>query len=256
MTETILKIEQLVKRFGSQTVLNHVSAEVTRGDVVGLLGLNGAGKTTLLETALGFAIPNEGSVSLFGHSSSAIGDEAIKQRIGFVPQQDELLDTMRGGEFLDLIGKFYPRWNSGLIERLARDWQVPLGKPPGKMSVGQRQKLSILAALGHEPELIVLDEPVASLDPLARRTFLQELIDIVSSGDRTILFSTHIVSDMERLANRVWILKDGALVIDEQLDQLKESSVEVRQAAGAGVMTGIRIDAGMTLEEIFLELHR
>jgi len=256
MTEVILKIESLVKRFGSQTVLNRIDAEVARGDVVGLLGLNGAGKTTLLETALGFAIPNEGSVSLFGQSSSAIADEAIKQRIGFVPQQDELLDTMRGSEFLELIGKFYPRWNASLIERLARDWQVPLSKPPSKMSVGQRQKLSILAALGHEPELIILDEPVASLDPLARRTFLQELIDIVSSGDRTILFSTHIVSDLERIANRVWILKDGALVIDEALDHLKESSVELRQAAGSAVIAGLRIDPGMSLEEIFLELHK
>jgi ABC-2 type transport system ATP-binding protein len=256
MTEVILKIDQLVKRFDSQTVLNRISAEVARGDVVGLLGLNGAGKTTLLETALGFAIPNEGAVSLFGQSSSAIADESIKQRIGFVPQQDELLDTMRGSEFLELIGKFYPRWNKALIERLARDWQVPLSKPPSKLSVGQRQKLSILAALGHEPELIILDEPVASLDPLARRTFLQELIDIVSSGERTILFSTHIVSDLERIANRVWILKDGQLVIDEPLDNLKESSVEIRHAADGAVMAGLRIDPGMSLEEIFLELHK
>jgi ABC-2 type transport system ATP-binding protein len=256
MTEAILKTDQLVKRFGSQTVLNGISADVSRGDVVGLLGLNGAGKTTLLETALGFAIPDGGSVSLFGQSSSAVADESIKQRIGFVPQQDELLDTMQGGDFLDLIGKFYPRWNSGLIERLARDWQVPLTKPPNRMSVGQRQKLSILAALGHEPELIVLDEPVASLDPLARRAFLKELIDIVSSGERTILFSTHIVSDLERIANRVWILKEGELVIDEPLDNLKESSVQIRQAAGGTVIAGLRIDPGMSLEEIFLELHK
>jgi len=185
-----------------------------------------------------------------------LADEAIKHRIGFVPQQDELLETMTGSEFLRLISKFYARWNHDLIARLAREWDVPLRRPARKLSVGQRQKLSILAALGHEPELIILDEPVASLDPLARRTFLQELIDMVSDGERTILFSTHIVSDLERIANRVWILKDGKLVIDEALDNLKESTIAIRQAAGGALPTGIRTDPGLSLEEIFLELHK
>jgi ABC-2 type transport system ATP-binding protein len=255
MPEPILHVESLVKRFDSLSVLRDVSADVYRGDVVGLLGLNGAGKTTLLETLLGFAIPDEGSVTLFGKTASAMADEALKHCIGFVPQQDELLETMNGREFLRLISRFYPRWNHDLIDRLARDWDVPLGRPARNLSVGQRQKLSILAALGHEPELLILDEPVASLDPLARRAFLQELIDMVSGGDRTIVFSTHIVSDVERIANRIWILKDGRLVVDEPLDHLKESSVELRQAAGSGLPAGARIDPGMSLEEIFLELH-
>ena len=223
MSEVILRLDGLVKRFDSLTVLNGITADVRRGDVIGLLGLNGAGKTTLLETALGFAIADGGSVTLFGQASSAIAAERIKHRIGFVPQQDELIETMKGKEFLGLVSKFYGRWNSDLIGRLARDWQVPLDKMAGKLSVGQRQKLSILAALGHEPELIVLDEPVASLDPVARRAFLAELIDMVSSGARTILLSTHIVSDLERIASRVWILKDGHLVVDQPLDSLKES---------------------------------
>ena len=256
MPEVIVNMEGLVKRFDSLTVLQGVSADIHRGDVVGLLGLNGAGKTTLLETALGFAIPDEGSVELFGHTASALADEAIKHQIGFVPQQDELLETMTGSEFLRLISKFYARWNHDLIARLAREWDVPLRRPARKLSVGQRQKLSILAALGHEPELIILDEPVASLDPLARRTFLQELIDMVSDGERTILFSTHIVSDLERIANSVWILKDGKLVIDEALDNLKESTIAIRQAAGGALPTGIRTDPGLSLEEIFLELHK
>jgi len=255
MTEPFVIARGLGKAFGSKLVLDDVSLEVDAGDVVGVLGKNGAGKTTLLELMLGFTSATAGKVEVFGEDSYRLSGSA-KARVGFVPQQDELLDTMHGSEFLDLIGKFYPRWNSGLVERLARDWQVPLARSPNRMSVGQRQKLSILAALGHEPELIVLDEPVASLDPLARREFLKELIDIVSSGERTILFSTHIVSDLERVANRVWILKDGELVIDEPLDNLKESSVQIRQAAGSTVMAGLRIDPGMPLEEIFLELHK
>jgi len=256
MSDVIVHLDRLVKCFGSHTVINGITADVYRGDVIGLLGLNGAGKTTLLETALGFAIPNYGTVTLFGESASALQDEATKHRIGFVPQQDELIETMKGTEFLTLISSFYTRWNNELIRRLAREWDVPLDKPASKLSVGQRQKLSILAALGHEPELLILDEPVASLDPVARRAFLQELIDMVSGGDRTILFSTHIVSDLERIASRVWIIRDGHLVVDEALDRLKEAGAEIRRAAAGALPAGISLDPGLSLEEIFLELHK
>jgi ABC-2 type transport system ATP-binding protein len=256
MTEAVLKLDRLAKSFGSHAVLREISAVVERGDVVGLLGLNGAGKTTLLETALGFAIPDAGAVTLFGCLASAAQDESMKHRIGFVPQQDELIETMKGGEFLGLISRFYPAWNRDLIARLAHEWDVPLNRPASKLSVGQRQKLSILAALGHEPELIVLDEPVASLDPLARRSFLRELIDMVSAGQRAVVFSTHIVSDLERIANRVWILKDGKLVVDEPLDNLKDFQVKAAAAGGASLGIGGWPGVGMSLEEIFLELHK
>lgn len=256
MTEAILQLDGLVKRFDKLTVLNGITAEVRRGDVVGLLGLNGSGKTTLLETCLGFALADEGSVRLFGVHASALADESLKHRIGFVPQQDELLDHFKGGDFLSLIGRFYPRWSPDLIRRLAQSWDVPLHRRITQLSVGQRQKLSILAALGHEPELLILDEPVASLDPLARRQFLQELIDIVSDGNRTIVLSTHIVSDLERVASRVWILKDGNLAVDEPLDALKERAERMELATAGGITGGLRTDAGKTLEEIFLELHR
>jgi ABC-2 type transport system ATP-binding protein len=256
MTEAILQLDKLVKHFDALTVLKGITAEVRRGDVVGLLGLNGSGKTTLLETALGFAVPDEGSARLFGQSASALADEKLKHRIGFVPQQDELLDQLKGRDFLSLIGRFYPRWNPGLIQRLAESWDVPLHRRAAKLSVGQRQKLSILAALGHEPELLILDEPVASLDPLARRQFLQELIDMVSDGSRTILFSTHIVSDLERIASRVWILKNGQLAVDESLDALKEQAETVELTAAGGLGRSAQGIAGKSLEEIFLELHQ
>jgi ABC-2 type transport system ATP-binding protein len=163
---------------------------------------------------------------------------------------------MTGAQFLELVSRFYSRWNKDLIGRLARDWTVPLDKRAHKLSVGERQKLSILAALGHEPELLVLDEPVASLDPLSRRRFLQELIDMTSGGDRTILFSTHIVADLERIASRVWILKDGQLLVDEPLDSLKEAAVGVALSRNGQMPANVNIAAGMSLEEIFLELHR
>lgn len=233
MTDWVLAIDGLHKRFADKHVLKGISATVQQGEVIGLLGLNGAGKTTLLETALGFALLDAGNVQLFGQESALIVDEKLKHRVGFVPQQDELMPQLKGREYLALIGEFYRHWNPALIARLATEWAVPLELMIQKMSVGQRQKLSILSALGHEPDLLILDEPVASLDPVARRQFLKEIIALASSGDRTVLFSTHIVSDLERVANRVWIMRDGELQIDEALDTLKERTVRLRLPSDA-----------------------
>lgn len=255
MDGRILQLEQVHKNFGTVEVLKGISADVYAGDVIGLLGLKGAGKTTLLETALGFSIPRSGSVRLFGQTASALENEDLKQRVGFVPQKDELIDSMKGTEFLGLVGMFYASWNKDLIARLAGNWDVPLDQSIRKLSAERRQKLSILAALGHEPELIVLDEPVASLDPLARRNFMQELVEIVGSGERTILFSTHIVSDLERIANRVWIIRDGHLLIDETLHQLKKSSTSLATTR-SGMNVGIGGGPGLSLEEIFRELDK
>jgi ABC-2 type transport system ATP-binding protein len=227
MTEHALELNALTKRFDIVQVLKGISVRVEPGEVIGLLGLNGAGKTTLLETALGFSLPESGSARIFGQDSTAM-DGATKARIGFVPQRDELLDGMKGAAYLELIAEFYPSWNRDLVARLAREWAVPLDTKISKLSVGQRQKLSIISALGHEPDLIILDEPVASLDPVARRGFLKELVDIASLQTRSIIFSTHIVTDLERVASRVWLMQDGVMTIDAPMDELKENFARVR----------------------------
>ena len=227
MTDAVLQFENLHKSFKDNAVLKGISVDARVGDVIGLIGMNGAGKTTLLETALGFCPPTSGVALVFGRESSAHLDEATKKRIGFVPQRDELLENIKGKRYLNLISEFYDTWNHDLVNRLSTEWAVPLDKQISSLSVGQRQKLSILSALGHEPELIILDEPVASLDPVARRQFLKELVDIASSQTRTIIFSTHIVSDLERVASRVWLMKDGVIAIDEELDNLKEHCVRI-----------------------------
>jgi ABC-2 type transport system ATP-binding protein len=171
---------------------------------------NGAGKTTLLELMLGFTAPTGGEVRVFGHQSHTLPGD-IKARIGFVPQQDELLDQLNVADQLSVIASFYPHWDSALIDRLCSEWGVNLKARIKSMSVGERQKLSILLAFGHKPELLILDEPVASLDPIARRQFLEQLVAISADGQRSIVLSSHIVSDIERLANRIWILKEGRL---------------------------------------------
>jgi ABC-2 type transport system ATP-binding protein len=222
MSLAAVSINNLGKSFGKHPVLRGITTEVRAGDVVGVIGKNGAGKTTLLEAMLGFSPPDSGSTRIFGEDCLAMS-AAVKARIGFVPQQDELLPTLTGARQLALTASFYPRWDSELVERLAREWTVPLERRAMSLSGGERQKLSTLLALGNRPDLLVLDEPVASLDPMARRQFLQELLEIASDSNRAVIFSSHIVSDLERVANRIWIVKDGRLLWDGETDNLKQS---------------------------------
>lgn len=225
-----VSLQNLQRKLGSTLILKGISAEVLPGQVIALLGKNGSGKTTLLETILGFGFPSTGSASLWDVAATDIAGD-IKQRIGFVPQQDELLSSLTGKEHLRLFKSFRPRWNQQLVDRLTIEWTIPMDLNTGKMSVGQRQKLSILLALAHEPELLILDEPVASLDPIARRQFLQQLVDIAADEQRSVIFSTHIVSDVERVANQVWMLREGQLTYQGGLDELKESVAKVTLVA-------------------------
>ncbi len=222
----IIEITNLHRSYKDKTVLQNITAEAKQGDVIALLGKNGAGKTTLLETLLGFAVPEQGEVKLFGTPSTEI-DAKEKQQIGFVPQQDELLEQLSPSEHLELFGRFQPNWDQALCDRLCHSWQIPLTSRISKLSVGQRQKLAIILALCHKPQLLILDEPVASLDPIARRQFLTELVNIAADQQTAIIFSSHIVTDMERVASKVWLLKDQQLAWQGELDSLKESVVRL-----------------------------
>jgi ABC-2 type transport system ATP-binding protein len=283
---------RLGKAFYGKRVLEDASFTVEPGDIVGVLGKNGAGKTTLLELMLGFTPPSAGGVELFGHASYRLPG-AAKARLGFVPQQDELVNQLTAADQIGVIASFYPRWDDALVTRLAREWELDLGERIKGMSVGQRQKLSILLALGHRPDLLILDEPVASLDPVARRQFLEQIIDVAADGARAVVFSSHIVSDVERLANKIWIVKDHRLYWQGDFDALKDSIVRLHLRAPRGLPDTIAIPSALsvqrngssatvvvrdwsdglhsetagklgveieveqlTLEDIFLELHR
>lgn len=292
MAESYVVARDLSKSFDGKAVLDRVSFTVEPGDVIGVLGKNGAGKTTLLELVLGFTPATAGTVEVFGHESFRLPG-AAKARIGFVPQQDELIDQLIAADQLRVIKSFYKTWDDELIERLVRIWGIDPQQRVKGMSVGQRQKLSILLALGHRPDLLILDEPVASLDPLARRHFLEQIVEVAADGRRAVVFSSHIVSDIERLANKIWIIKDNGLYWRGEFDALKDSIVRLHLRAAAPLpstlaipnairvdidqayatavvhdwtdalegeiseLTGARLEVeSLTLEDIFLELHR
>jgi ABC-2 type transport system ATP-binding protein len=220
----------LSKSFDGKRVLGEVSLEVEPGDIIGVLGKNGAGKTTLLELVLGFTPASSGRVEVFGYESYRLPG-AAKARVGFVPQQDELVNQLTAADQIGVIASFYPRWDDALVARLCTEWGVDSRQRIKSMSVGQRQKLSILLALGHRPDLLILDEPVASLDPIARRQFLEQIVEVAADGSRSVVFSSHIVSDVERLANKIWILKDQRMYWQGDVDSLKESIVRLHVRA-------------------------
>jgi ABC-2 type transport system ATP-binding protein len=202
------------------------SFAIEPGQVIGLVGKNGAGKTTLLDGLLGYTFLAAGEVKLFGHSPTDL-PEAVCSQIGFVAQVDDLMPWLTGGEMLAATKLFHTHWNAELVERLVKNWQVPTWQKISEMSVGERQKLALIAAMAHEPKLLVLDEPAASLDPVARRALIEEIISIVADGERSVLLSSHIFSDIERVASHVWLLENGRLSYRGELDDLKESVVRL-----------------------------
>src|SRR5208337_241154 len=230
MSETMLDLRGVSKSFAHKLVLKGVDLTLPAGSVAGLVGKNGAGKTTLLKCALGLQHPQRGDVRILGEPAWELS-AAGKERLGYVPQKIDLYPWMKIRQITAYTGaSFYARWNKALVERLLREWELNPEDRVGPLSVGQTQKLAIILALGHEPDLLVLDEPAASLDPVARRQFLETLLDMV--GARTVLFSTHITSDLERVADRVAVLKDGKIAYSGELDALKDSVKRLRiQAA-------------------------
>ncbi|MEL7497793.1 MAG: ABC transporter ATP-binding protein [Planctomycetota bacterium] len=219
--ENPLFVHKVRKQFGDQMVLDGATLRLQPGSITGLLGRNAAGKTTLIRTAVGLLSPDHGNAYLFG-TPAFNAPASIRQRVGYVAQKFDDLAHLRVGDAIELVGSFYDRWDHSLVERFRREWQVPESKRISKLSHGQQQKASILIAIGHRPELLILDEPVASLDPVARHDFIRALLELNVEINQTILFSSHITTDIERVAADIAILHQGIISYHGSLDQLKE----------------------------------
>ena len=215
-------LQGLQLRYGPRVVLDGLDWQLLPGQVVGLLGRNGAGKTTLLEALLGLRETSAGTAQLFGQPVAHLDDTA-RARIGYVPQQAELFEWLTPAQLLAYFRSFYSRWNDAKVEGLMSRWDINRDTPIAKLSGGQKQRLSIIRALAHEPDLLVLDEPVASLDPVGRRDFLRELVEQVIDRGTTVVFSTHILSDLERVAFNIAFLNRGRIALQAPLDELLET---------------------------------
>lgn len=222
MSHTI-EVENLTQAYEpGRSVLSNLSVQVGQGEVVGLLGRNGAGKTTLLRSIAGIMAPQAGNVSVFGLDPFVNGIE-VKQRFGYVAENQVLPAYLSVKQVLDLHRGLFPTWDEDFCRSLSERFNIRPDQKLGAMSKGQARQVALLCAVAHRPELLLLDEPAGGLDPATRRGFLEAAIELLGEQGSTIVFSSHYMSDVERIASRVVLVDDGGIKVDEDLDALREN---------------------------------
>ena len=279
--EGVISCQQLTLQRDYETVLSGISLDIPRGAVVGLVGRNGAGKSTLLRCLVGLTAPTTGTALLLGCPSLEL-TETVRASLGYVAQMPDLFEWMSVYEHLKAIGRAYPAWNEKRCLILAARLNLPLGRAVRKLSGGDQQKLAVVLALAHDPEVLILDEPVASLDPMTRRDFMRalfighDLTDDLPGSDvePTILISSHLLSDLERVVSHVAFLRNGRLQLFDTWDAMLEhlrlvpndtsgvsaSALICRNGAQSVIDTRcaphcVNLGHALSLDELFVELN-
>jgi ABC-2 type transport system ATP-binding protein len=237
----------LGKRYGSTWALRDCTLEIPVGSVTALVGPNGAGKTTLLQLVVGLSRPSAGTVAVF--DADPVGEpRAVLARVGFVAQEHPLYSGFSVADTLKLGRKLNPGWDDGFAQARVEQLGLPLGRKVGKLSGGQQAQVALTLALAKRPDLLVLDEPVASLDPLARREFLQSLMEAVADSDLTVILSSHILADLERVCDHIVILADGRTQLAASIDDVVGTH---------RLLTGPRAEAGAVarVHQVVSERH-
>src|SRR5437660_6819762 len=229
MNEPVIAVSGLSRRFGANTALAHVSLSVPRGVVFGLVGANGAGKTTLIKHVLGLLKAQHGSVRVFGRDPVA-DPVGVLSRIGYLSEENDLPGWMRVDELLRYTRAFYPGWDDAYAEELRQSFALDASAKIKDLSKGQKARAGLLAALAHRPELLVLDEPSSGLDPIVRRDILGAVIRTIADEGRTVLFSSHLLDEVEEVADHVTMIDHGRIVLSAPLDAIKESHRSLNEA--------------------------
>jgi len=228
--------ENLHFSYSFKSILQDVNLAIPHGAVVGLIGANGCGKSTLLRCLVGLQSPQQGQVHLFDVPTLEM-DDTVRERLGFVAQSADLFPWMTVEKHIMMIGQAYPKWRERRAIELALRLRLPMGREVSQLSGGDQQKLAVVLALAHQPDLIILDEPVSSLDPMTRRDFMRSLFQdarsfFSDSGDEvndsepdyapTIIISSHLLSDLERVVSHVAFMRDGQIQLFEEWDAVLE----------------------------------
>ena len=220
--EPVVSVTGLSRRFGAKLALSTVSLEVARGQVFGLVGANGAGKTTLIKHILGLYKPNAGNVRVFGLDPVA-EPTAVLGRIGFLSEDRDLPAWMRLDELLRYSRAFYPTWDQSYADQLRGQFQLDPYARIKHLSRGELAKVGLLVALAHRPELLLLDEPSSGLDPVVRREMLEAIVRAVADEGRTVIFSSHLLDEIERVSDQIAMMAGGRIVLHGALPDILES---------------------------------
>nr|MDE0501503.1 ABC transporter ATP-binding protein [bacterium] len=216
-----VRLAGVTKSYGKARGVLDLDLEVRPGEVFGYLGPNGAGKTTTIRMLVDLIRPQQGTVEVLGGSPR---DPAIRRRVGYLPGEVEFYSRMSARDFLTYIGNLRGRGGDAIAEKLSERIDLDLSRRIGDLSKGNRQKLGLVQALMHEPELVVLDEPTSGLDPLVQQE-VYRLLDELKAEGVTVFFSSHVLSEVERVADRVGIIREGRLVEVEELEALRQKAV-------------------------------
>ncbi len=220
MSESVINVSELTRRFGAKTALDSVSLVLPRGAVYGLVGANGAGKTTLIKHILGLLRTESGSVRVFG-LDPVTDPVGVLSRIGYLSEENDLPGWMRVDELIRYSRAFYPAWDDGYAEELRRTFDLGPATKIKNLSKGQRARAGLLIALAYRPELLVLDEPSSGLDPIVRRDILGAVLRTIAGEGRTVLFSSHLLEEVEQVADHVTMIGEGRIALSAPLDDIK-----------------------------------
>ncbi|AMV40759.1 ABC transporter ATP-binding protein [Planctomyces sp. SH-PL62] len=222
-----IETDRLTKDYGARRVVDGLALRVPTGSVYGFLGRNGAGKSTTIKMLLGMVQPTFGRVELLGHELSTLAP-AVRERIAYLAEGQPLYGWMTVAEASRFARAFHPdRWDQRMLDQILDHFEIPARAKVRRLSNGQRGNLALALAIAPDPDLLILDDPTLGLDTVARHDFLLSLIHLVQREGRTILFSSHILADVERVADRVGILVDGVLRVDCPTDRFKEAVSKV-----------------------------
>jgi ABC-2 type transport system ATP-binding protein len=222
MSESVINVSELSRRFGATTALAAVSLSLPRGAVYGLVGANGAGKTTLIKHILGLLRAESGSVRVFGLDPVA-DPVAVLSRIGYLSEENDLPGWMRVDELIRYSRAFYPAWDDEYAEELRQSFALDPAAKIKTLSKGQKARMGLLIALAYRPDLLVLDEPSSGLDPIVRRDILGAVIRTIADEGRTVLFSSHLLEEVEQVADHVTMINEGKIVLSGSLNAIRES---------------------------------
>ncbi len=229
------EVKQLTKRYGETTALEDISLAMPEHRVVGLIGRNGSGKTTLLHHLLGLLLPTEGSCATLDKDAAGLGPEELS-RMGVVYQENRFLEWMTVQQHLRYVASFYERWDTDRQDRLLAELELDRAKKVATLSPGDVQKLGLILAVCHHPELLLLDEPVSALDPIARQRLLEFFLALLHEDKCTIVISSHILRDIEQIVDWIVCLNDGRITVNTSLDDLHERYEEWMVTTKDGVL--------------------
>lgn len=220
MSEPVVMIRELSRTFGPKIALDRVSLRIPQGCVYGLVGGNGAGKTTLIKHILGLLHAEQGMVQVFGMNPVS-NPPAVLSRIGYLSEDRDIAGWMRVDELLNYTQAFFPDWDPVFATELLDMFELSPYQKIKTLSRGQLARVGLLTALAHRPALLLLDEPSSGLDPVVRRDILTAIIRTVADEGRTVLFSSHLLDEVERVADQVAMLANGRVVLNDSLDNIK-----------------------------------